>query len=133
MRRIPALCRDTIIREDRPFMRYRVLADIVVVTHLFWIFFLIVGAYGGRKHRAVMAAHGAGLVFAVVSRIFGWYCPLTRLEVWLAAKENTALAYPGSFVAHYAEKLVYINVSPEIILVLTRSCRRNCVDLLEGA
>jgi predicted transglutaminase-like protease len=100
-------------------MRYRVLADIVVVTHLFWIFFLIVGAYWGRKHRAVMAVHGAGLVFAVVSQIFGWYCPLTHLEVWLAAKENTALAYPGSFVAHYAEKLVYINVAPAIISVFT--------------
>lgn len=100
-------------------MRYRVLADIVVVIHLLWIFFLIVGAYWGRKHSAVMAIHGAGLVFAVVSQIFGWYCPLTRLEGWLAAKENTALGYPGSFLAHYAEKLVYINVAPAVIFVFT--------------
>ncbi len=100
-------------------MRYRVLADIVVVTHLLWIFFLIVGAYWGRKRRTIMVAHGAGLVFAVVSQIFGWYCPLTHLEIWLAAKVNTALAYPGSFLAHYAEKLIYINVTPAIIFVFT--------------
>ncbi len=100
-------------------MLYRILADIVVVTHLLWIFFLIVGAYWGRKHRAVMVAHGAGLVFAVVSQIFGWYCPLTHLETRLAAKQNPALAYPGSFLAHYAEKLVYINVAPATIFVLT--------------
>ncbi len=100
-------------------MLYRVFADIVVITHLLWIFFLIAGAYWGRKHRAVMAVQGAGLVFAVVSQIFGWYCPLTHLEIWLAAKENTALAYPGSFLAHYAEKLVYINVTPAIIFVFT--------------
>lgn len=100
-------------------MLYRVLADIVVVTHLLWILFLIAGAYWGRKSRAVMVVHGAGLAFAVVSQIFGWYCPLTHLEVRLAAKHNTALAYPGSFLAHYAEKLVYINVAPAIIFVFT--------------
>ena len=100
-------------------MLYQVLADIVVVIHLLWILFLIAGAYWGRKHRAVMVAHGAGLVFAVVSQIFGWYCPLTHLEIRLAAKQNRALAYPGSFLAHYAEKLIYINVAPAIIFVFT--------------
>ena len=100
-------------------MLYRILADIVVVTHLLWILFLIAGAYWGKKSRAVMAVHGAGLAFAVVSQIFGWYCPLTHLEIRLAAKHNSALAYPGSFLAHYAEKLVYINVTPAIIFVFT--------------
>ncbi len=67
----------------------------------------------------VMAIHGAGLVFAIVSQIFGWYCPLTHLEVWLAEKQGAARAYPGSFIAHYAEKLVYIDVPPALIFVLT--------------
>ena len=100
-------------------MLYRVLADIVVVTHLLWILFLIAGAYWGRKHRAVMVVHGAGLAFAVVSQVFGWYCPLTHLEIRLVAEQNPALAYPGSFLAHYAEKLVYINVAPAILFVWT--------------
>ena len=100
-------------------MLYRVLADIVVVTHLLWILFLIAGAYWGRKSRAVMVVHGAGLAFAVVSQIFGWYCPLTHLEIWLLAKQDTALVYPGSFLAHYAEKLVYINVAPAVIFEFT--------------
>jgi hypothetical protein len=34
-------------------------------------------------------------------------------------KQNSAQAYPGSFIAHYAEKLVYIDVAPAIIFVLT--------------
>jgi hypothetical protein len=100
-------------------MLYRVLADIVVFAHLLWILFLIAGAYWGRRHRAVMMIHGAGLVFAVVSQAFGWYCPLTHLEVWLMEKQNAAQAYPGSFIAHYAERLVYIEVAPAIIFVLT--------------
>lgn len=104
------------------FMFYRILADIVIIIHLLWIFFLIAGAYWGRKRRAVMMFHGAGLVFAVLSQVFGWYCPLTHLEVWLAAKQNAARAYPGSFIAHYAEKLVYIDVQPTIIFLLTVVC-----------
>jgi hypothetical protein len=100
-------------------MLYGAFADIVVVVHLLWILFLIAGAYWGRKRRAVMTVHGAGLVFAMVSQAFGWYCPLTHLEVWLAKKQNAARVYPGSFIAHYAEKLVYIDVTPAIIFVLT--------------
>ncbi len=100
-------------------MLYGILADIVVLVHLLWIVFLIAGAYWGRKLRSVMAVHGAGLVFAVISQAFGWYCPLTHLEVWLRERQNAARGYPGSFIAHYAEKLVYLDVSPGIIFALT--------------
>ncbi len=100
-------------------MRYQVLADIVVFAHLLWILFLIVGAYWGRKHRALMTVHGAGLAFAIVSQAFGWYCPLTYLEVWLRERQHASQSYPGSFIAHYAEKLVYIDVSPAVVFALT--------------
>lgn len=94
-------------------MLYRVL------VHLLWILFLIGGAYWGRKNGVVMLVQGAGFVFAVASQIFGWYCPLTYFEVWLREKQGTAQVYPGSFIAHYAEQLVYVEVSPAIIFVST--------------
>ena len=100
-------------------MLHRVLADIVVLVHLLWILFLIVGVYWGRKNGIVMLVQGAGLVFAVASQIFGWYCPLTHLEDWLKDKHATAQVYPGSFIAHYSEQLVYVDVSPAIIFVST--------------
>lgn len=100
-------------------MLYQVLSDIVVLVHLLWILFLIGGAYWGRKTRTVMLVQGAGLVFAVTSQIFHWYCPLTLLEVWLRDKQSTAQFYPGSFIAHYAEQLVYVDISPTIIFVST--------------
>ncbi len=100
-------------------MLYRVLADIVVLVHLLWILFLIGGAYWGRKNGVVVLIQGAGLVFAVASQIFGWYCPLTHLEDWLRDKHATVQVYPGSFIAHYAEQLVYVDVSPATIFVST--------------
>ena len=95
------------------------LADIVVIIHCLWILFLIVGVYWGRKNRIAMVVHAAGLGFSVVSQSCNWYCPLTHLEDWLATKQNELSVYPGSFIAHYAEKIVYINLSPKIIFILT--------------
>ncbi len=100
-------------------MIYGILADIVVIVHLFWILFLIAGAFLGKRYRPVMIVHGAGLVFALTSQFFGWYCPLTLLEVRLREQFNASQAYPGSFIAHYAEELVYIDLSPRIIFALT--------------
>jgi uncharacterized protein DUF2784 len=100
-------------------MLYQVLSDIVVLFHLLWILFLIGGAYWGRKNGVVMLTQGVGLIFAVTSQIFGWYCPLTLLEVWLKEKQETAQIYPGSFIAHYVGQLVYVDVSPTIIFAAT--------------
>lgn len=99
-------------------MVYRILADIIVIVHLLWVLFLITGVYWGRKYRVVMIVHGSGLLFAVVSQLFGWYCPLTHLEAWLIVKQG-APSYPGSFIGHYAYRLVYIDVPPAVITSLT--------------
>jgi hypothetical protein len=107
------------IGEHEHFMLYGVVADVVVLAHLLWILFLIGGAYWGRTTRVILLVHAAGLGFAAASQIFGWYCPLTYLEVWLREKQGTARAYPGSFIAHYIEKLVYVDISPLVILVST--------------
>ncbi|OGW38759.1 MAG: hypothetical protein A2010_04730 [Nitrospirae bacterium GWD2_57_9] len=100
-------------------MTYRILADITVLVHFLWIVFLIAGAYWGRKYRAVRNVHLAGMGFALVSQVFGWYCPLTHLEVWLRAHQDQAAAYAGSFIVYYTEKLIYISVSPAMIFVVT--------------
>lgn len=100
-------------------MIYGILADIVVLTHLLWIVFLMTGAYWGRNHRIIMIVHGAGLAYAIALQVFGWYCPLTHLEVWLREKQFGSGAYFSSFIAHYAEKLVYIDVTPEIVFIMT--------------
>lgn len=63
--------------------------------------------------------HIAGLGSAVVLQIAGWYCPLTYLEIWLREKHDPSIVYKGSFIIHYVEKLVYINLTRETVFVLT--------------
>lgn len=100
-------------------MLYKIAADAVVLLHFLWVLFLIFGAFIGRRYGTVRIIHLSGLSFAVVSQILGWYCPLTHLEVWLRARHDPSLSYSGSFLIHYAEKLVYIELSPGIIFLLT--------------
>ena len=100
-------------------MPYKILADIVVLIHFLWILFLVFGAFPGVRNKAIKIFHISGLVFAFVIQIFGWYCPLTHLEVWLRAKHDSSLAYAGSFIIHYVEGLIYIEVPERLIFSLT--------------
>lgn len=100
-------------------MPYKALADIVVLIHLLWIVFLILGAVWGRKKTTVRIFHLSGLGFAVLMQAMGWYCPLTHLEAWLREKHAPGAAYPGSFIVHYAERLIYIDLSPKTIFIMT--------------
>jgi len=100
-------------------MFYKVAADFVVLIHFMWIVFLIVGSFIGKNYRSVKIFHVGGLGFAMIIQLFGWYCPLTYLEVWLRQRHDPLLTYSGSFIVYYIEKLVYIELPPWIILLLT--------------
>lgn len=100
-------------------MSYKVAADFVVLIHFLWIVFLIFGSLIGKKYQAVKIIHIAGLAFSVIIQIFGWYCPLTHLEIWLRQRHDPLLTYSGSFIVYYMEKLIYIELTPWIIFVLS--------------
>ncbi|MDI1472467.1 DUF2784 domain-containing protein [Thermodesulfovibrio sp. 1176] len=100
-------------------MIYKILADLTVIIHFLWILFLIAGAWIGRKYRLIKYFHIGGLGFALIIQIFGWYCPLTHLEVWLRAKHDPLLTYKGSFIVNYIEKLIYIELPEWLIFLLT--------------
>jgi hypothetical protein len=100
-------------------MFYSVLADIVVLVHFLWIVFLVFGAFWGVKNKLVKVFHVSGLCFALIIHIFNWYCPLTHIELYLRSRHDPALTYTGSFIAHYAERIIYIGLSPYILLLLT--------------
>src|SRR4030043_2086127 len=100
-------------------MLYKLLADAVVLGHFLWIVFLFLGALWGRKSRIVKIFHLSGLAFALIIQIFDWFCPLTHLEFWLRGKHNPDLTYTGSFIIHYVERIVYIEISHYIVLIVT--------------
>lgn len=100
-------------------MFYKVLADIVVFLHFLWILFLFLGAFLGIKNKVVRIFHLSGLAFAFIIQIFDWYCPLTHLEIWLRSKHSPSLTYAGSFIIHYVEEMVYVDISRFVVFVFT--------------
>ena len=100
-------------------MLVRILADTVVLVHFLWILFLIFGAFAGRRYKTMKYFHIGGLAFALMLQVFDWYCPLTHLEVWLRAQHDPSLAYTGSYIIHYLEKIIYVEVDRWVIAALT--------------
>ncbi len=100
-------------------MLYKILADSVVLVHFLWIVFLLLGAFWGVKNKVVKIFHLSGLVFAFIIQVLDWYCPLTYLEAWLRSKHDFAVNYTGSFIIHYVEKIVYIELSRTLVLLFT--------------
>ncbi|MBU1937119.1 DUF2784 domain-containing protein [bacterium] len=100
-------------------MFYRVAADSVVALHLLWIGFIILGAIPGRRWWFVRQLHLASIIFSLMLQIFRWICPLTHLEVWLRQKQAVELGYTGGFIAHYLEKIIYLDADPMDILIGT--------------
>lgn len=87
-------------------MLYRLLADGLVVLHLAFVVFVILGGFlvirrprWARVHLPV-AAWGALIEFT------GWICPLTPLEVRLRVMGGEA-GYSGGFVDHYLLPVLY--------------------------
>ena len=93
-------------------------ADAVVVLHLFWILFLILGALPGSRWRWVKWTHLAALAFSIALQAFGWICPLTNLEVWLR-KLGGAQPYEGTFIRQYVEQIVYAEIPRGALLAGT--------------
>lgn len=100
-------------------MFYKVLADIVVLIHFLWVAFLIFGAFLGVRNRAIKIVHISGLVFAFIIELFDWYCPLTYIEIWLKSRYEPAIAYAGSFIIHYIEKVIYIETPRYLVIIAT--------------
>jgi len=109
-------------------MLYRILADLIVTIHFAWILFMLTGfilTLRGFFHREFFekwlfrVMHLIGIIYVNLLGLMGKFCPLTLWENILREKHNPSLTYPGSFIIHYVEKLVYPEVNPWIIYIPT--------------
>lgn len=97
-------------------LRWRLLADAVLLLHLGVVVFVIGGLL------AVLAGHWRGwrwvdgwwfrvlhlgaIVWVAVQAWLGEVCPLTTLESWLRAQAGAA-GYQRGFVEHWVQRLLF--------------------------
>ncbi len=102
---------------------YRVLADVVVVLHVGYVAFVILGQAAIligwlRRWRWVhnlifRLAHLTAILVVVLESWFGIVCPLTTWENVLRAKAGQA-TYKGDFIAEWVHEILFFNCPPWI-------------------
>lgn len=99
-------------------MIYGLLADAVLVLHLAFILFVVLGGLLALRWRRVALLHVPCAVWGLLIELYGWICPLTPLENSLRARAGEA-GYRGGFIEHYLLPVIYPGgLTREVQLVL---------------
>ena len=95
---------------------YSALAIVVLFVHALFIAWVVFGVLFARSRPVLRWLHIISLIWGILTELLPWPCPLTLLENWLEQKAGVA-PYPGSFLLHYMDKLVYPDVSATALTV----------------
>jgi hypothetical protein len=85
---------------------YRALADTVVLLHLAFVLFVVLGGLLVLRWPRMAWAHLPAAVWGAAIEFGGWICPLTYLENHLRLLGGGA-AYRGGFVDRYILHILY--------------------------
>jgi len=85
---------------------YRALADLVLVVHLAFVLFVVLGGLLVLRWPRLAWLHVPAAVWGVLIEYTGWICPLTPLENSLRERGGGA-GYSGGFIEHYIQPVLY--------------------------
>jgi hypothetical protein len=85
---------------------YRVLADLVAITHFLFVVFVIAGGLAAVRWPKVAWLHLPAAVWGTLVELMGWTCPLTPLEERFRMLGGSAAAH-GDFVMRYLLPVLY--------------------------
>jgi hypothetical protein len=97
-------------------MPYLLAADAVLLLHVLFVAFVVVGlllilagrllSWGWVRNWWFRVIHLGAIGIVVLQAWLGVICPLTRLEMYLRDKAGDT-TYAGSFVSHWLEAILY--------------------------
>jgi hypothetical protein len=87
-------------------MLARLAADLVVLLHLAFILFVIVGALAVLRWPRLAWLHVPAVLWGAWIELAGWICPLTPLENRLRRAGGEA-GYGADFIDHYLLPVIY--------------------------
>ena len=105
---------------------FRLAADAVLLLHVLFVAFVVIGLvviFAGKvfqwpwvRNPWFRIAHLLAIVVVVVQSWLGAICPLTTFEMMLRSRAGDTV-YPGSFVAHWLESILYYQAPPWVFAV----------------
>ncbi|MBC7789697.1 MAG: DUF2784 domain-containing protein [Anaerolineae bacterium] len=87
-------------------MIYRALADLVLVVHLAFVLFVVLGGLLVLRRPSLAFLHIPAAIWGILIEYRGWICPLTPLENSLRQSGGEA-GYSGGFIQHYIQPVLY--------------------------
>ena len=87
-------------------MIWRVLADTVLILHLLFVIFVVLGGWLVAWRPKLIWAHLPVVAWGIWIEFSGATCPLTPLENWLRMRGGEA-GYSGGFIEHYLTSFLY--------------------------
>jgi hypothetical protein len=85
---------------------FRLLADTLVVVHLGFVLFVVLGGLLVLRWRRMKWIHLPAAAWGILVEFADWICPLTPLENFLRERAGMTV-YPGDFIDEYVLPLLY--------------------------
>ena len=99
-------------------MLFRGAADLVLVVHLAFVLFVVLGGLLALRWPRVAWVHVPVALYGAIIEFVGFVCPLTPLEIALRRRGGEA-GYSGGFIEHYVTAWLYpTGLTREIQLAL---------------
>jgi hypothetical protein len=87
-------------------MLNRLLADLLVLLHLAYILFVVLGGILVRARPWVAWLHLPAAAWGAIVSAMGWVCPLTPWEQEFRRRAGQ-VGYTGGFIEHYLIPIIY--------------------------
>lgn len=99
-------------------MVYRALADLILVSHLAFIVFVVAGGLLALRWGWLPLVHLPVAMWGLYVELSGGVCPLTPIENALRRAGGSA-GYSGGFIEHYVVPVIYpaeLSISLQFVL-----------------
>ncbi len=87
-------------------MLFRLLADTLVVLHVAFVLFVVLGGFLALRWRRLAWLHVPAALWGALIEFMGWICPLTPLENHFRRLAGET-GYQGGFIEHYVIPALY--------------------------
>ncbi len=87
-------------------MWYVIAADLVLVVHVLFIGFVVVGSFLTWRWPRLIWVQLPATVYGALVEFVGFACPLTALQNYLLRSGGRA-GYRGGFISHYLIQVIY--------------------------
>lgn len=87
-------------------MTYWLAANTLVLLHLLFICFVVLGGLLVLRWRWIVYLHIPAAIWGALIEFNGWICPLTPIEKQLREAGGES-GYSGGFVEHYILPIIY--------------------------